>query len=357
MEAVKTNQTPAVDARGNTPVIEARHLKKYFPVGRKGQLHAVDDVSFAIYPGETLGLVGESGCGKSTAGNVVMRLLPKTDGELLFKGEDVFRADPERSFELRKRMQIIFQDPYSSLNPRHTIKHTLEESFRIHKIASGKALDAKVEELCDITGINIDLLDHYPHELDGGNRQIVGIARALSLNPEFIVCDEPVSSLDVSVQAKIINRLMDLQKDRGLSYLFVSHDLSVVRHISHRIAVMYLGQIVEVATSDQMFENTTHPYSIALLSAVPRVNLENKVSRIVLKGDVPSPMNPKPGCRFAPRCWMAQEYCKTHDPVLTEIEPGHCVACHFAAESRRLASGAEHKTLEAGNEAPQGQNA
>lgn len=307
----------------------------------------MDDVSFAIYPGETLGLVGESGCGKSTVGNVVMRLLQKTDGELLFRGEDVFSADAATSFELRKRMQIIFQDPYSSLNPRHTIKHTLEEPFRIHHIARGKTATGRIEELCNITGINTDLLDHYPHELDGGNRQIVGIARALSLDPEFIVCDEPVSSLDVSVQAKIINLLMDLQKERKLSYLFVSHDLSVVRHISHRIAVMYLGQIVEVATSDRMFENTTHPYSIALLSAVPRVNLKNKVSRIVLKGDVPSPMNPKPGCRFAPRCWMAQEYCKTHSPELTEIEPGHCVACHFASESRAHAAGAEHKTLEA----------
>ncbi len=328
------------------PLVEAKHLKKYFQVPHKGQLHAVDDVSFQIYPGETLGLVGESGCGKSTVGNVVMRLLPKTDGELLFNGENVFKAEREKSLQLRKKMQIIFQDPYSSLNPRWTIRKTLEEAYKIQHLANANELGEKIEELCDIAGISKDLLNRFPHELDGGNRQIVGIARALSLDPEFIVCDEPVSSLDVSVQAKIINRLMDLQKERGLAYLFVSHDLSVVRHISHRIAVMYLGQIVEIATADQIFENTMHPYSIALLSAVPRVNLEKKVSRIVLKGDVPSPMNPKPGCRFAPRCWMAREYCKDHDPALVEVEPNHCVACHFASEARALAQTAEHKGVD-----------
>ena len=322
----------------DSPLIEARHLKKYFPIRGKGELHAVDDVSFSIYPGETLGLVGESGCGKSTVGNVVMRLLSRTSGELLYRGEDVFQTDKQRSFELRKRMQIIFQDPYSSINPRHTIRTTMEEAFSIHKLAKGKDLNDRLEELCEATGLNPELLNRFPHELDGGNRQIVGIARALSLDPEFIVCDEPVSSLDVSVQAKIINRLMDLQKERGLSYLFVSHDLSVVRHISHRIAVMYLGQIVEMATSEQIFEHTMHPYSIALLSAVPKIDFEGKTKRIVLKGDVPSPLNPKPGCRFAPRCWMAQEYCKEHTPELVECEPGHCVACHFAKEAAKYAA-------------------
>lgn len=345
-EMKNTIRAKAAEGPARKPLVEAKHLKKYFQVLRKGELHAVDDVSFQIYPGETLGLVGESGCGKSTVGNVVMRLLPKTDGELCFNGQDIFAADKEQSRELRKKMQIIFQDPYSSLNPRWTIRQTLEEAYRIHNIASGDELKKEIDELCEIAGIDKDLLNRFPHELDGGNRQIVGIARALSLDPEFIVCDEPVPSLDVSVQAKIINRLMDLQKERGLAYLFVSHDLSVVRHISHRIAVMYLGQIVEIADTDQIFENTMHPYSIALLSAVPRVNLDKKVSRIVLKGDVPSPMNPKPGCRFAPRCWMARDDCKDRDPELVEVEPGHCVACHYAMQARELIASAEHKALD-----------
>lgn len=332
------NHNAAGVQEGSAPLIEAKGLKKFFPVRGKGELHAVDDVSFTIYPGETLGLVGESGCGKSTVGNVVMRLLPKTGGELLYRGENIFTASKQRSFELRKRMQIIFQDPYSSINPRHTIRTTMEEAYRVHHIAKGAKLAQLIEELCEATGLDSELLNRYPHELDGGNRQIVGIARALSLNPEFIVCDEPVSSLDVSVQAKIINRLMDLQKERGLSYLFVSHDLSVVRHISNRIAVMYLGKIVEMATSDQIFQNTMHPYSIALLSAVPRIDLETKSQRIVLKGDVPSPLNPAPGCRFAPRCWMAQDYCREHAPELVETEPGHCVACHFAHEAQKCAT-------------------
>lgn len=316
-------------------LIEAKHLKKYFKVRGRGILHAVDDVSFKIYPGETLGLVGESGCGKSTVGNVVMRLLTRTDGELLYRGENIFKADEKRSFELRRKMQLVFQDPYSSLNPKQTIRTILGRAYDIHNIAKGAKKEELIHELCEISGFNVDLLDRYPHELDGGNRQIVGIARALSLNPEFIVCDEPVSALDVSVQAKIINRLMDLQKDRNLSYLFISHDLSVVKHISHRIAVMYLGEIVEITDTEKLYKNPLHPYTIALLSAVPRVDVEHKVQRIVLKGDVPSPFNPKPGCRFAPRCWMAQEDCFTSNQKLVEVEPGHCVACQYAAFSRQ----------------------
>lgn len=312
------------------PLVEARDLKKYFNLRNKSQLHAVDGVSFQIYPGETLGLVGESGCGKSTVGNVVMRLLQPTSGQLLYRGEDIFAVNQTRSFELRRKLQIIFQDPYSSLNPKQTVKTILSRAYEIQKIAYGKEREKRIYELCETTGIDTNLLNHYPHELDGGNRQIVGIARALSVDPEFIVCDEPVSALDVSVQAKIINRLMDLQKERTLSYLFVSHDLSVVKHISHRIAVMYLGQIVEIAQTDQIFACPMHPYTIALLSAVPRVDIDRKVERIILKGDVPSPVDPKPGCRFAPRCWMACEDCKNCDPKPQELEPGHFVACPYA---------------------------
>ena len=328
------------------PLLEVKHLKKYYHIGKGKDLHAVDDVSFEVYPGETLGLVGESGCGKSTVGTVITRLNPQTGGELLYQGRDVFKADKQESFELRKKIQIIFQDPYSSLNPKRTVKSILSEAYEIHHIgASKQEREEKIKALCDEVGISQSLLNHYPHELDGGTRQVVGIARALSLNPEFVVCDEPVSSLDVSVQAKIINRLMEMQRKRNISYLFVSHDLSVVRHISHRIAVMYLGQIVEIAETDQIFENTLHPYTIALLSAIPRVDVDKVVNRIVLKGDVPSPVNPKPGCRFAPRCWMARPECSEKTPELAEVEPGHCVACHFACESRQLMSAAAHISI------------
>jgi oligopeptide/dipeptide ABC transporter ATP-binding protein len=240
-------------------------------------------------------------------------------------------------------MQIIFQDPYSSLNPKKTIKSIMSEAYLIHRIARGRELKARILELCEMTGITEDILGKYPHELDGGKRQIVGIARALSLSPEFIVCDEPVSSLDVSIQATIINLLMDLQKKLGLAYLFISHDLSVVRHISNRIAVMYLGKMAEAADTDELFANPCHPYTIALLSAVPRIDMENKVSRIVLKGDITSPVNPKPGCRFASRCWMARDICTHESPELQEISPGHSVACHFYKETRELAQKLERK--------------
>lgn len=334
----------------NIPLVEAVHLKKYFKLSRKRMLHAVDDVSFSVYKGETLGLVGESGCGKSTVGNVVMRLLRQTDGKLLFRGTDIFSiTDPKEKQEYCRKMQIIFQDPYSSLNPRKTIRAILREAYEIHAADyfQNVDIDKKVLELCDSVNISHNLLDRYPHELDGGMRQVVGIARALSLEPEFIVCDEPVSSLDVSIQAQIINLLIDMKKKKDLSYLFVSHDLSVVRHISDRIAVMYLGQIVEMAETDELFQNTMHPYSIALLSAVPRINLEEKVSRIVLKGDVPSPVDPKPGCRFAPRCWMACEACfNGQTPELQEVSPGHFVACPYAAETAERAKTAEKRSLD-----------
>lgn len=318
------------------PLLRAEHLKKHFKIKKKGLLHAVDDVSFYVNEGETLGIVGESGCGKSTVGNLVMRLLPKTEGELYYRGINVFSASGEESMRLRKKMQIIFQDPFSSLNPRKTIEQILSEAYMIHKVGTKAEIAQKVRDLCEMVEIPHNLLERYPHELDGGMRQVVGIARALSLEADFIVCDEPVSSLDVSVQAHIINMLMDLQAKMNLSYLFISHDLSVVRHISNRIAVMYLGQIVETADADEMFLNTMHPYSIALLSAVPVVNVDarKKQKRIVLEGDVPSPMNPPPGCRFAPRCWMAHEDCRRSDPPLQEVSPGHCVACFYAKEAR-----------------------
>ena len=325
--------------------IQIKNLKKYFKIPRKGMLHAVDDVSFELYKGETLGLVGESGCGKSTVGNLIMRLLSRTEGEFLYYGDDVFSAGKEQSMEYRKKMQMIFQDPFSSLNPRKTVREILSEAFQIHHLEKGVQLEETLKQLCASVGVSKEMLNYYPHELDGGSRQVVGIARALSLNPEFVVCDEPLSSLDVSVQARIINLLVDIQKQRGLTYLFISHDLSVVRHISDRIAVMYLGQIVEIAETDMLFGNARHPYSLALLSAVPRVDIDKKVTRILLKGDVPSPMNPKPGCRFAPRCWMACEKCFQEDPVLREYENGHQVRCHFAEISAEKAKTARTTSI------------
>ena len=325
---------------GQEPLLQVKNLKKYFNVPRKGRLHAVDDVSFDIYPGETLGLVGESGCGKSTVGYTIMRLINRTDGQLHYRGQDVFSAKGQESLALRKKIQIIFQDPFSSLNPRKTIRSILSEPFIIHNFGDKNKINKEIEKLCDMVELSKDLLGCYPHELDGGMRQVVGIVRALSLSVDFIVCDEPVSSLDVSVQARIINLLMDLQARLGISYLFISHDLSVVRHISKRVAIMYLGQIVEMAPTELIFSNASHPYSIALLSAIPRVDQTQKKARIVLQGDVPSPLNPKPGCRFAPRCWMAGEDCARNNQVLTEIEPGHFVACAYARNAQEMSKNA-----------------
>lgn len=321
----------------NLPLIEVQDLYKHFKVKNKGLLHAVDGVSFSVQQGETLGLVGESGCGKSTVGNVIMRLHQATDGSVLFKGRNVLTSKGSESMEFKQKIQIIFQDPYSSLNPKKTVNSIMQEAYSIHNLCSGAERQQKIEEIIELCGLEKYVLDKYPHELDGGKRQLIGIARALSLGPEFIVCDEPVSSLDVSIQATIINLLMDLQKKMNLSFLFISHDLSVVRHISQRVAVMYLGQIIEIADTDEIFANAYHPYTIALLSAVPKLNFEDKTSRIVLKGDVPSPINPPDGCRFAPRCFMAADICSKERPALKEVGEGHCVACHFYEESRNKA--------------------
>lgn len=318
------------------PLVKIRDLQMYFDVPGKGKLHAVDGVSFDIYENETVGLVGESGCGKSTVGNCLIRLLDATGGSVEFEGQEILKLKGKELNEIRKKMQIIFQDPYSSLNPRETISAILADPYQIHKLARGAELKKTIKELANSVGLEDYVLDKFPHELDGGKRQLTGIARALALKPKFIICDEPVSALDVSVQATIINLLIEMQKKMGLSYLFVSHDLSVVRHISNRVAVMYLGQIVEFADTDAIFENALHPYTIALLSAVPKVDFEDVSERIVLKGDVPSPLNPAPGCRFAPRCPMAKECCKSETPELREIEPGHSVRCHFYEESRNL---------------------
>lgn len=332
------------------PLLQIRHLKEYFDVPGKGKLHAADDISLDIMPNETLGLVGESGCGKSTVGKILVRLLEATSGEVIYKGRNLLEMKGKELDEVRRDIQIIFQDPYSSLNPRKTVRTILSVPLKQHFHLKGEALEKRIEELADRAGLEPYVLDMYPHELDGGKRQMVGIARALALNPKFIVCDEPVSSLDVSVQATIINLLVDLQKEMNLTSVFISHDLSVVRHISDRIAVMYLGQIVELAATDEIFEHTMHPYSIALLSAVPKTDFESGSSRIVLKGDVPSPLDPKPGCRFAGRCWMACEECRTKDPVFEEAEPGHFVACPHWREAGEKAKKAASAGREEGGD-------
>ncbi len=310
------------------PLLNVKNLKMYFPVKGKGMLHAVDDVSFTVTKGETLGLVGESGCGKSTIGNVLMGLLSPNEGTIEFEGEPVRISSRKKRIDLSKKMQIVFQDPYSSINPKKTVYSILAEPFLIHKVGNKAKIRELISRVCEQTGIEGDIWMKYPHELDGGKRQTIGIARALALNPKFIICDEPVSALDVSIQAKIINLLIDLQQLLGLTYLFVSHDLSVVRHISKRVAVMYLGKIVEIAPTDMIFDNPQHPYTQALLSAVLNVDVTKNNERIVLQGDVPSPINPKPGCRFAPRCRYAQSQCTGTSPVLEEIESNHFVACH-----------------------------
>lgn len=289
-------------------LIEIEHLKKYFPTSQ-GMVHAVDDVSFSIEEGKTMGLVGESGCGKSTLGRTLIHLLESTGGTIRFDGEDVTHVKKKELAKLRENMQIIFQDPYSSLNPRLTLSDTVREPLEISGRYQGKELDEQVDRLFDLVGVEKRFRMSYPHELDGGRRQRVGIARAIALNPKFVVCDEPVSALDVSIQAQILNLLMDLQDSHGLTYLFVTHDLSVVRHISDTICVMYLGQMVETAPTQELFANPRHPYTKALLSAIPSTDIHHPHKRIVLQGEINSPIDPKPGCRFAKRCPYAKEEC------------------------------------------------
>lgn len=306
-------------------LLEVNHLKKYFQVGA-GVNHAVDDVTFKIEKGRTMGVVGESGCGKSTLGRTIIRLQDATDGQILLNGEDITFAKGKDLRRLREKMSIVFQDPYSSLNPRYCVEETIREPLKEAKRFSRKEIDLRSEELMDLVGIEDRLRLAYPHEMDGGRRQRVGIARALALNPEFIMCDEPVSALDVSIQAQVLNLLMDLQEKMGLTYMFVTHDLSVVRHISDDICVMYLGQLVETCPSKKLFEQPLHPYTKALLSAIPSIDLDNPMHRVELKGEITSAINPKPGCRFAPRCPYACERC--YQPqTLEEVEPGHFVSC------------------------------
>lgn len=313
-----------------TPLIEVRNLKKYFKIPA-GLNHAVDDVCFTIKKGETLGVVGESGCGKSTLGRTIIRLLDATDGQIFMDGKDITHVTGKELREIRRRLQIVFQDPYSSLNPRQRIISTVKEPLVHSHRFSGKQIDQEVEKLMDLVGIDKRLRKSYPHELDGGRRQRVGIARALAMNPEFIVCDEPVSSLDVSIQAQVLNLLMDLQDQMGMAYMFVTHDLSVVRHISDNVCVMYLGQMVEKSTTEELFAEPLHPYTKALLSAIPSTDIFQPMQRVQLKGEIASAINPKPGCRFAPRCLFATKACE-EPQVLEEMLPNHFIACCRAKE-------------------------
>lgn len=314
-------------------MLEVIGLKKYFNVANGGLLHAVDNVSFKIEGGETLGIVGESGCGKSTLGRTILRLHEPTAGKVIFDGMDIVSFDKEEMRQMRKEMQIIFQDPYASLNPRFTISQIIEEPLKLHNMYKTAAERRdRVEELMELTGLSRRMYNMYPHEFDGGRRQRVVIARALSLNPKFIICDEPVSALDVSVQAQIINLMMELQEKLGLTYVFISHDMSVIKHISTNIGVMYLGQMIEKASKKEIFKNPLHPYTIALLSAIPSVNIKEKKEKIILKGEIGSPVNPKPGCRFAPRCPFATDRCRQENPVFEEVLPDHFVACHRTRE-------------------------
>jgi len=308
-------------------LIETRHLKKYFKTNA-GMLHAVDDINISIGEGKTLGVVGESGCGKSTLGRVMIRLLEATEGEVLYKGDNILKYNKAKMNELRKEMQIIFQDPFSSLNPRMTVSQLIAEPIRVCKtITNRDELDFRVFSLMSTVGLAERYVNAYPHELDGGRRQRIGIARALALNPKFIVCDEPVSALDVSIQAQILNLMMDLQDSMGLTYMFITHDLSVVKHISDEIVVLYLGQCVEKAPTDELFANPLHPYTKALLSAIPVPNIDYNEEIVGIQGEVTSPIEPKPGCRFASRCPYSSKECLADNIPLKEISKGHWIAC------------------------------
>jgi oligopeptide transport system ATP-binding protein len=327
------------EANNNHALVEVDNLVKHFPITQGiivqkqvGAVRAVDGVSFKVYPGETLGLVGESGCGKSTTGRTVLQLFRPTSGSVHFDGVDLVNLKGEELRKMRRKMQMIFQDPYASLNPRMTIGEIIGEPLIVHKVASQKEVDHRVANLLELVGLSPAFSTRYPHEFSGGQRQRIGVARALALQPSFIVCDEPISALDVSIQAQVVNLLEDLQKQFNLTYLFIAHDLSMVRHISNRVAVMYLGVIVELADRDELYQKPLHPYTQALLSAVPIPDpiADSKRERVILKGDVPSPVNPPSGCRFRTRCQYAEDVCAESRPEFREIKPGHFAACFFA---------------------------
>jgi peptide/nickel transport system ATP-binding protein len=318
--------------------LKVTDLQKYFPINstglfkrQVGSVKAVDGISLEVFPGETLGLVGESGCGKSTAGRSILRLLEPTGGQIEFNGQDIVKAKKKDLVKLRREMQMIFQDPFSSLNPRHTVGAIIGAPFAVQGVKPEGGVRKTVQDLMERVGLNPEHYNRYPNEFSGGQRQRIGIARAIALKPKLIVCDEPVSALDVSIQAQVLNLLDDIQKDFGISYIFVAHDLSVVRHISDRVAVMYLGKIMESAAQEELYANPLHPYTHALLSAVPVADpdLERKRERIIVSGELPSASNPPSGCVFRTRCWKAQDRCTTEIPQLLEITPGHKVACHF----------------------------
>ena len=324
----------------NKVLLKVKNLKKYFPItsgivfqNPVGFVKAVDDISFEVFKGETLGLIGESGCGKSTTGRTILQLYRPTSGEVIFEGTNLAELKEDAIRKIRRRAQMIFQDPYSSLNPRTTVYDIISEPLKIHNIATGKECLERVKDLLDKVGLNSKFADRYPHEFSGGQRQRIAIARALALNPEFIVCDEPISALDVSIQAQIINLLEQLQDELGLTYVFIAHDMSMVRHISSRVAVMYLGKIVELTDRDQLYKNPSHPYTKALLSAVPIHDpiVEEKRSRIILKGDVPSPANPPKGCNFNTRCPVAEKQCFEEEPIFREVSTGSWCACHLVS--------------------------
>jgi oligopeptide transport system ATP-binding protein len=356
---------PVSDARSGPAsqdgaLVEAKNLKVHFPITAGlfqrtvGAVRAVDDVTFEIRRGETLGLVGESGCGKSTTGRALIRLREATDGVVRFDGVDLFSLSREKLRKMRRRMQIIFQDPYSSLNPRMTVGSIIAEPIETHNLARGKEKTERVRELLALVGLNPMYTNRYPHEFSGGQRQRIGVARALAVEPEFIVCDEPISALDVSIQAQVLNLLVDLRKQFSLTYLFIAHDLSVVRHISDRVGVMYLGKLVELGPPLAIYETPAHPYTRALLSAVPIPDpkAERRRKRVILTGDVPSPANPPPGCRFHTRCWLYEklgrpENCRTDDPELRLVGGDHQAACHYAEDALQSDVGVAHLAADA----------